>query len=283
MDEMISPLCIACVQMDVVHGDIDKNLAKATAMIRTAADHGAELIVLPETFSTDCNFSSRAEVFSLSEPVPDGKTTKALMALAKEKNIYITGSMVENDRGKLYNTAILVGPEGFIGKYRKLHLCEEEVFWFEPGDLGIPVFYTPFGRIALLICLDGYYPETYRICALQKADIVCIPTNWMQPPQLTGGIRTMGPTLTMANALSNYMFVAACNRVGESDGQVFPGQSLLANQWGVPLAGPAGDQEEIIYATVDVIDTRIRYINATNSRLGNRRTDIYDEWLGYRR
>lgn len=283
MENNQSPCRIACVQMDVAQNQRDQNLSTTSNLLEKAYDAGATLIILPEMFNTGCMMKNRAEAYQAAEAVPDGKTTALLIRFAEECNIYIVGSVVEQSGYNLYNTAVLVGPDGYIGKYRKLHLCEDEVYWFEGGDLGIPVFHTPIGRIAMLICLDAYYPETFRICALQNADIVCVPSNWTDVTisrSLPVPYKTMAPTLCMAGALSNYFFVAATNRVGKVNGTKFPGQSVIANQWGAPIA-VAGEQEEIIYADLDLCDSRRRYFHPTNSRLANRRIDVYSYFFNY--
>lgn len=277
---MENPVKVACIQMDIRLKNKSYNLDHASQLICEAHGNDANLVILPELFSTGYFFDSRQDVLSYGEPVPGGRTTDTLLQLAKQYSLYLTASFIEQDQYNLYNTAVLVGPDGFIGKYRKLHLCGDEIFWFEPGNLGLPVFHTSIGKISLLICLDGFYPETYRICALQKADIICIPTNWSQV-SLPAPYQTMGPVLTMSNALSNHIFVAACTRVGAEPGLIYPGQSIIAGPTGGPIAGPAGSEEEILYAVCNLADTRKRYLNETNSRLGNRRTDVYGEFLGY--
>lgn len=277
-----NPIRVACVQMDVKLKDISFNLKRAENLIREAAGNGAKLIVLPELFSTGYTFQNREEVYQYAETVPDGQTSRFLAELSKKLSVYIVGSILEQDGVNLYNCSLLTGPEGIIGTYRKLHLCGDEIYWMEPGNLGLPVFHTKIGRIALLICLDGFYPETYRICALQGADIICVSTNWSHVKALPAPYKTMGPVLTMANALSNHIFIAAASRIGSEPGLDYPGQSVIAGVNGAPLSGPAPEQETIIYADCNLADTRKRYLDATNSRLGNRRTDVYDKFLGYR-
>ncbi|MCI7159139.1 MAG: hydratase [Flintibacter sp.] len=284
METIQSPAKIACIQMTVVQGEVEKNLATAKRMIEEACTNRAQILVLPEMFNTGCAFSERKVVFSLAEEIPGGKSSQLLLDLAKTHQVYIVGSLIEREGPDLYNTAILAGPDGLVGKYRKLHPCEEEVYWVEPGNLGLPVFHTPIGRIALLICLDAYYPETARICAMQGADIICIPSNWSDVKKarnLADPYCTMAPVLCMANALFNHALIAGTNCVGKMGDRVFPGQSVIANPWGAPIAGPASREEEIIYADVDLCDSRRKYFHPTNSRLANRRTDVYSADLGY--
>ena len=179
MDRNQSPVRVACVQTTILPVQVEENLAAARRMVEEACTQGADLLVLPEMFNTGCMFENRAQAFEAAEPVPGGKSTQLLLDLAREHGVYLVASLLERQGADLFNTAVLAGPEGLVGKYRKLHPCEDEVYWVEPGDLGLPVFHTPIGRIALLVCLDAYYPETFRICALQGADIICIPSNWL--------------------------------------------------------------------------------------------------------
>ena len=149
------------------------------------------------------------------------------------------------------------------------------------------MFHTPIGRIGLLICLDAYYPETFRILAMQGADVICVPFNAgdvKESRHLPDPYHTMAPTLCMANALSNHVLVVGCDRVGRTGSVKFAGQSVIADQWGAPIAGPASSEKaEIIYADVDLCDSRRKYFHPTNSRLANRRTDVYSADLGYRK
>lgn len=285
MEKFQSPAKVACVQMPLVQGDKGQNLATARRMVEEACAHGANLLILPELFNSGSVIGDRAEAFSLAEPVPGGRSVALLLELAEKHGVYLVASLLERQGPDLFNTAVLAGPEGLVGKYRKLHPCEDEVYWVEPGDLGLPVFHTPLGRIAMLICLDAYYPETARICAMQGADIICIPSNWMDVKEsrsLPDPYWTMAPVLCMANALSNHVIVAGVNCVGDLKGRRFPGQSVVAGPWGAPVAGPAGQGEEILYADVDLCDSRRKYFHPTNSRLANRRTDVYSSDLGYR-
>lgn len=284
MENVQAPARVACVQMEVVQGDKKSNLDAARRLILEACEKGANLLILPELFNTGSMITDRAEAYVLAESIPDGASVTLLLELAQTHGVYVVASLLERQGADLFNTAVLVGPDGLVGKYRKLHPCEDEVYWVEPGDLGLPVFHTPIGRIAMLICLDAYYPETARICAMQGADIICIPSNWMDVKEsraLPDPYWTMAPVLCMANALSNHILVAGVNCVGYQRGRHFPGQSVIAGPWGAPVAGPAGQEEEILYADVDLCDSRRKYFHPTNSRLANRRTDVYSADLGY--
>ena len=161
----ISPVRIAVVQFDPQAGvaHIPRNLDLSLALADQAVRGGADLIVLPELANTGYSFQNRQEAFAHAEAVPEGPCVQAWMNFAREHRIYLAAGIAECDGVQLFDTAVLVGPDGFIGKYRKAHLWNEEKLWFTPGNLGFPVFDTPIGRIGLLICWDIWFPEVPRL------------------------------------------------------------------------------------------------------------------------
>jgi len=277
-----SRLRIACLQMEPVIGDQPRNLARSLAMIEQAAQTGAQLAVLPELCNTGYVFETRDEAFALGETIPGGPTTTAWMDAAARFRMTLVAGIPERDGDVLYNSAVVVGPNGYIGRYRKNHLWGAENLFFEPGDLGMPVFRIGAGRIAVAICYDIWFPETFRLAALQGCDLLCVPTNWVPMPQQPSHLPVMANILTMAGAHSNSMFVAAADRVGIERGQPFLGNSLIVSHAGWPLAGPASfDREEMIVADMNLADARRkRNLNEFNQLLRDRRTDVYGEMLG---
>ncbi|WP_245884284.1 nitrilase family protein [Hartmannibacter diazotrophicus] len=263
-------------------GDRDGNIAKSLELIEAAADQGAKLIVLPELCSSGYVFETREEAFSLAEPVPGGPATNAWAEVAARRGLHIVAGVCERDGDVLYNSAALVGPKGHIGTFRKVHLWAAENLFFDPGNVGFPVFATELGRIGMAICYDSWFPETFRLQALQGADIVCVPTNWVPIPGQAPGREAMATILHMAAAHSNSLFIACADRIGTERGQPFEGQSLIVSSTGWPVAGPASrDTQEILVATVNLSDARRkRNWNAFNQVLRDRRTDVYDEMLG---
>lgn len=275
---------IACVQMEPHIGAKHANVARAIRHIEAAARHGASLVVLPELCNTGYVFESRDEAFELAEGLPDGETAQMFAQAAQALGVHIVVGIAERAGRRLYNSALLTGPSGHIGVYRKLHLWNNENRFFEPGDRGVPVFGTPLGRIAIAICYDGWFPETYRLAAMQGADIVCVPTNWVPMPAQPEDRSAMAATLTMAAAHSNGVAIACANRIGRERGQLFIGQSLIVGGDGWPVAGPASaGREEVLYATIDVKRTRAaRTLTPFNHVLRDRRADVYDPMLGAR-
>jgi N-carbamoylputrescine amidase len=273
---------IACVQMEPVVGEKERNVRRSLERIEEAAGKGAGLIVLPELCNSGYVFESREEAFGLAEEVPGGPTCLAWTDIARRQGLHLVAGIAERDGQALYNAAVVIGPSGHVGTFRKVHLWNEENLFFEPGNLGFPVFRTPLGRIGTFICYDGWFPESYRLCALQGADIVCIPTNWVPIPGQAKDQPAMANILCMGAAHANSVFVAAADRVGVERGQPFIGQSVIVSYTGWPIGGPASpDREETIYAEANLADARRkRNWNEYNQVLRDRRTDVYDEMLG---
>ncbi len=278
---------IAVIQMAPVVGDKSKNISKTIDLLDKAASQGAGLAVLPELCNTGYAFNSRRELLALSEKVPEGDTSAALIDNAKKNNIYIVAGIAELDDNIVYNSAIVVGPEGYIGIYRKNHLWYKEKLLFETGNMGFPVYDLPFGKLGIQICYDFCFVEGVRILALQGADIVAVPTNWPAgDPKSTWDAQgyCMGNYRSIVHSNANKVYIACANRVGEERGHRFSGCSIITGPAGWPIAGPASkDSEEILYADVNILEgRRMRMLNLDES-LQDRRTDFYDLMLGYQK
>jgi predicted amidohydrolase len=277
-----SHLRVACVQTEPVIGEKARNVRDTLERIAEAASAGANLVVLPELCNTGYVFETRDEAFALAETVPDGETNRAWMESAAKHRLTVVAGITEREGDALYNSAVVVGPQGFIGRYRKNHLWAAENLFFEPGNLGVPVFRIGAGRIAVAICYDIWFPETFRLAALQGADLLCVPTNWVPMPRQPSNLPVMANILAMGGAHSNSMFVACADRVGNERGQPFLGYSVITSHTGWPLAGPASaDRPEMILADMNLADARRkRTLNDFNQLLRDRRSDVYDEMLG---
>jgi predicted amidohydrolase len=277
-----SKLRVACLQMEPHVGQKERNVARSLELIERAAAEGANLVVLPELCNSGYVFETREEAHTLAEEIPNGPTTEAWMQVATRHKLVIVAGIAEREGDSLYNAAAIVGPNGLLGRYRKNHLWGAENLFFEPGNLGVPVFRIGAGRIACAICYDIWFPETFRLAALQGADLLCVATNWVPMPEQPTTLPVMANILAMGGAHSNSMFVAAADRVGVERGQPFLGNSVIVSHAGWPLAGPASlDREEIIMADINLSDARRkRTLNDFNQLLRDRRIDVYDEMLG---
>jgi N-carbamoylputrescine amidase len=268
---------VACIQMRPQVGESELNVRRSLEFLSDAVAAGASLVVLPELCNSGYVFNSREEAWSSAEEVPGGETCRAWEELCRRHGIHLVAGIAERSGSRLFNSSVVFGPEGHIGTFRKVHLWNQENLFFEPGDLGFPVFQTSIGRIGTFICYDGWFPESYRECALQDADIICVPTNWVPIPGQAEGQPAMATVLCMANAHSNSVYIAAADRVGIERGQPFNGQSVIVSYTGWPASGPASaDGEEIIYADLDLKQARAaRRWNDFNDPVRDRRPEAY--------
>ncbi|MBP5970036.1 MULTISPECIES: nitrilase family protein [Pseudomonas] len=287
MSESTSPVRIAVVQFDPQVGTQNRaaNLSTSLELALEAVNNGANLIVLPELTNTGYFFQNRQDAFDHAEAVPEGPSVGSWEDFARHHQVYLVAGLTEREGSKLYNTGVLVGPDGFIGKYRKAHLWNLEKLWFTAGDSGFPVFDTPIGRIGLLICWDIWFPEVPRILSQQGADIICSLNNWVwtPPPLFDDAGKCMASYLTMTAAHVNNVFIAAASRIGEERGARYLGCSLIAGTNGWPIGRVASaDQQEILYADIDLTSARSAPIwNDLNDLHRDRRCDVYDRMLGY--
>jgi predicted amidohydrolase len=180
---------------------------------------------------------------------------------------------VDPETGLYYSTAVVVGPDGYIGKYRKVHQFAGDAKWSLEGDLGFPVFETPAGRIGVEICMDAIYPESGRLLALAGAQIICFPTNWVGH----GGHPSQR---WITQAFENGVYLIAADRWGEERGVQFQGGScIVAPDGAIEAAATTGNA--IIYGTIDLARTEARSFapGTTEDKLADRRPDLYREML----
>lgn len=269
---------VASVQTDPTINDVEHNVAAMVATIAELAGAGVQLAVFPELATTGYMFTDAEECRAVAEEIPAGPTTARLLAACAEYGMHIVFGIAEKDGDRLYNSSALLGPGGHLGTYRKLHLWNRENVVFSPGDLGLPVFDTPLGRIGILICYDIWFPETARTLTLAGAQLLCVPTNWVP---LTAGNdadgRAMANILCSANSHCNGLPIVAADRCGTERGQEFLGRSVITDTSGWYAAGPAPAlTEDVIIADIDLDGiTAARQWNEFNNPIADRRTDAY--------
>jgi len=229
-------------------------------------------LILPELSLT--GYVVRDEIYELAEDIP-GPSTRRIETLAKNTGLHIVFGMPELSRdtkATLHNTAVLVGPKGLIGKYRKMYLPTHSVFeekrYFRPG-YEPAVFETDLGKIGLIICYDIYFPEVVRLARLEGAQlIVCISAS----PSVR---RTFFEVLTAARAIENAAFLAFVNLVGIEDGLQFWGGSRLLGPNGKVLVQAKYDEEDFVVAGIDYSD--LRSIEAFAPVLKDLRPELFDK------
>ncbi len=244
------------------------NLNKCITWVRKAAQQGAEVISLPELYSSHyfCQSEDVAN-FELAEPLYSTSFI-AFSALAKELGVVIIVPFFEKRMAGIYhNSAYIIDADGTeAGLYRKMHIPDDphfyEKFYFTPGDIGFKTFPTQKGKIGTLICWDQWYPEAARLTALQGAEVLFYPTaiGWHPLEKDEYGVNQHGAWMNVmkGHAVANGVYVAAANRVGLEQyipgtaGIQFWGSSFIAGPQGEILAQASHDQEEILMAEVDL-------------------------------
>ncbi len=276
-----SPMKVAAIQTNPQFGDKKRNIDRQIELISKATKEGARLVVLPELGTTGYMFNNRGELEELAEEIPGGDTCGKWVEICARYGIYLCAGIAERSGSRFYNSAALVGPDGYIGKYRKSHLWDEEKLFFEKGDLGFPVFPLPFGRVGIMICYDGWHPEVARILTLQGADVICDPACWVTVSERTGDEEQIHPLIHKVSANLNGVFMICSDRCGTERDCTFVGNSCIAGPSGY-VGGPASrDKEEIVMADINVVGVRYRHWTGLASPLSDRRTDLYDAMLGY--
>jgi predicted amidohydrolase len=236
---------VAGVQMEVQLGQIAANRGAMLGRLGAAAARGARLVVFPECALTGYGFATRAEAFTYAEPIP-GPTIARFQEECKRRAVFAVFGLLERDGERLYNACALVGPDGLVASYRKVHLPFLGVDAFaDPGDRPFGVHDAGGLRVGMHICYDASFPETGRILALEGADMLVLPTNW--PTHSECAAEHMIP----CRAMENTVYMMAVNRVGLESGFRFIGQSAIADPTGKILARAGAESEETLYAEVD--------------------------------
>jgi N-carbamoylputrescine amidase len=270
---------VALEQLDVVPGQSARNLELARQRVEAAFSAGAHIVVLPE-LAVSGYVVDPVVAKDVAEPI-EGRSVTVLTAAAGRHRGLVAFGFCERAGGALFNTVVVVGPEGPVLHYRKLHLFDEEKNVYAPGDLGLPVVDTPFGRIAACICYDLRFVEVLRLLSLRGAEIVLAPAAWVGGFDHT--VPTLGPTrhvdsvLAQAN-LDQVAVVAVSQVAGASHGgPATLGGSVACGAYGELLAGPlsrtspASAMAEIDLATVRAARLRTETIRPREDR----RTDVY--------
>jgi predicted amidohydrolase len=272
---MTTQIPVAGIQMDFKLGDNAGNVARMIAQLDDPQVASAQLVVFPECAVSGYCYDSREEAWPHAEPIP-GPATEALLAAAKARNKHLVFGMLEQNGDKLHNSCVLLGPDGIVGIYRKIHLPFLGVDRFvDAGTEPLRVYDIGSMRIGLHICYDGSFPECVRVLTLLGADLIVLPTNW--PP----GADTFAELLPNARALENHVYYMAVNRVGEERGFQFIGTSKFCLPTGrSPSVGSATEPSIITGSVQPHIVRNKRLVRVPGKhlidRLADRRPEFYN-------
>ena len=259
---------VGIIQNNPVFGEVEYNLSKIEPLL---TQNTVDLMVLPELFSTGYHFLNQEEALRLSEPIPEGPTTQALVQICEKNQTSIIAGIAERDKNRTYNSAVVIGPNGYQGKYRKIHLFGTEKNCFDKGNLPLKVFDIGIVRVGVMICFDWRFPETARTLALGQADLIAHPSNLVLPHC---------PQAIITRCLENRIFIVTANRVGTEERIpnrtfTFIGQSQVVDPDGHVLCRASETGEETKVVNINFKKSRKKSINSDNDLFLDRRPDLY--------
>ena len=258
---------VGFVQFAPVFGDKQANFRAVEKLLEGIK---ADLLVLPELFTTGYAFTSAEEVSDLAEETGE-ETTRFLAEISASCNSTIVGGFVEREGLKCYNSAMITDPSGLISTYRKIHLFNKEKLWFSPGDKAPEVIESGGVKTGIMICFDWVFPEICRTLALIGAQVIAHPSNlvlpWAQKAMFT-------------RCLENHVFAVTANRIGREqrgvDDFTFTGQSQVTGCLGETLVSADQSSASVMTTEIDPMQANNKNINAYNHLLNDRRPQLYE-------
>jgi predicted amidohydrolase len=259
---------VGFIQFEVLFGEKAHNLKTVSRLFE---QQKADLWVLPELFNTGYIFCSQDELDRLAEEIPDGETIQLLISLAKKFKTNIVAGLAEISNQSFYNSAIYVNSDGFQGLNRKIHLFDQEKFWFKPGDLPFQVWDMGIAKIGIMICFDWIFPEAARTLALKGAEIICHPSNLALP---------YCQNAMVTRCLENHVFAITANRIGtEQRGErklTFTGGSQITGVKGEILCRASTDREAVTVIEIDPKMAQNKFMTSNNHVFEDRRPEMYE-------
>lgn len=254
-------------QFKPVFGKIGRNLGKVVSTLRKV---DADLIVLPELPFTGYYFRDRREVMHYAEDPAHSTTIDSLTALCRDKGFYLVSGFTEKRRDKCFNSAVLIGPEGLIHLYRKLHLFNTEKNCFDEGDIALQVNTVMGAKIGMMVCFDWVFAEVSRSLALQGAYIICHPSNL---------VLTYCQQAMLTRSLENRVFSITANRTGlekRAHGELkFTGKSQIVAPRGELLYRATAQRETLHIMEIDPASAHDKSITPLNDVFADRRPEYY--------
>lgn len=256
---------IGYVQFAPALGDTAASLDRIESLMPD--DDEVDLLVLPELSNSGYNFESAEQARSTAEEPANSALVDYLKSWCLSHDAHVVTGFNELVGDTLFNSALLIGPDGLCGTYRKLHLFLDEKDVFQPGNVGLPVFEVRGIKVGMLICFDWFFPEAWRVLALKGADIICHPSNLVLPEYCQRALPTY--------ALINRMFIITANRIGTEGDLTFTGRSTMASPDAIVLHEASADLEEVAVVDIDIALARDKNITVRNHVLNDRRPDQY--------
>jgi N-carbamoylputrescine amidase len=264
--------------------DREGNVERAVALVREAADRGANVVLLPELFETPYfPAEEKQEHFALARPAEGHPTIARFAAIALELGVVLPISFFERAGNAYFNSLAMLDADGrLLGVYRKSHIPDgpgyEEKYYFNPGDTGFRTWATRFGDLGVGICWDQWFPECARVMALQGAEILLYPTAIGSEPNAPDlDTKDHWQAAMRGHAAANLVPVVASNRIGVEESSAarmsFYGSSFIADATGRLLAEAPRDAPAVVTASFDL--DALRAARAGFGFFRDRRTDLY--------
>jgi predicted amidohydrolase len=265
---------VAAVQMDIKILEKDLNLQNVLQRLEDAARQRANLVVFPECALTGYCFTDFQEAWPLAEVIP-GTSSAELARAAKELDCTAVLGLLERENDRIYNSAVVVGPDGILGVHRKVHMPYLGIDRFaSPGNLPFPTFQAGECRFGINICFDCSFPESARVLKLKGAQLLVVSTDW------PGSSDTWKHT-PKVRAAENHMFAVVADRIGTERGFAFAGHSQILDCEGHVLAEAGDSEEAVLLAEIDpTVADQNRIVRLPGQyefdRIGGRRPEMYD-------
>lgn len=260
---------VGFLQFQPMLKDVETNIDKISRLVEEAKPF--DLIVIPELANSGYVFVEKDELAKVSEEIPTGYFVEKLNELAKQKNGYIVCGVCEKSENRYFNSSVLVGPEGFIAKYRKVHLFDREKLFFEPGDGPFKLYNIRGMNLGILICWDWIFPEATRSLALKGMDVLAHSTNL---------VLSFCQTAMITRSIENQIFTITSNRIGiETNGEHslhFKGHSQVTTPDAKRLVQASTDKEELHIVEIDISEARNKWLSDKNHIFKDRRPEMYN-------
>jgi predicted amidohydrolase len=258
-------LKVGCIQFAPQLGNLEATQKILSGLVSKVKD--ADLLVLPELCNSGYNFINRKQAWESSAQINESSFINYLTQTCQQYNLHIISGFNERLGNDLFNSAVLVGPNGFIGKYQKLHLFNTEKDFFKPGETGLPVFDVGKFKIGIQVCFDWMYPEAWRVLTLKGANIICHPSNLVLPG--------LAQKAVPVHAMINRIFTITANRIGKEGNLRFTGLSTIANPKGEIIAQASDLDNEILLVDIDPQEASDKWVTDRNHLLTDRRPEKY--------
>jgi predicted amidohydrolase len=256
-------------QFRPLFGQPQKNLKKVVETLRAVA---ADLIVLPELAFSGYYFANKSEASAHAEVPSQSGIVEALKALCKSRDFFIVTGFTEKAADKVFNSALLIGPQGLIHTYRKIHLFNTEKDCFDPGDTPLSVQEVREALVGMMVCFDWFFPEVSRSLALQGAHLIAHPSNL---------VLNFCQQSMVTRCLENGVFAITANRFGADNrphGSLrFTGRSQITAPKGRIVHRAHSQRDALFIADLDLSIAQDKHPTPRNHLLNDRRPAYYEK------